>query len=72
MYTRTATPTTVQGLVDPDDLICAGCADPVTGEPPLMVEIRHGSPADRFSHLDRTPLCRDRSGRIAEPIEVSR
>ncbi len=31
-----------------------------------------GSPMPEFSHQDATPLCRTRSGAVADPIETVR
>ena len=59
-------------FVDPEDLICPGCGEQVRCAPP---ELGHGldpEPGAAFSHLDRSELCRTRTGQVAEPIEAIR
>ncbi len=58
--------------VDPDDLICPGCGEQVRCEPPGYWVVAWGLPAAGFSHQDAFPLCADRSGRPAEPVEIDR
>jgi hypothetical protein len=55
--------------VDLDDLVCPGCGDPVTGEPPLGWSAGAGK-APGFSHRDGSVLCPDSAGRISEPVEA--
>ncbi len=68
----TSTDTTGRRFVDPDDLICPGCGDPVRCKPPGYWLVADGLPAPQFSHRDATPLCRTAVGAPAEPIEVTR
>ena len=71
--TTTGAPTrTVRRFVDPDDLICPGCAEPAIGVPPASWLVRDGLPVPGFSHPDRSALCRTAGGRIVEPDEVTR
>ncbi len=69
--TRTTT-TDRRRFVDPDDLICPGCAEQVRCAPPAFWQVSDGLPVAKFSHQDSTPLCRTRAGLVAEPVEVSR
>lgn len=64
--TRTEPPATA--TVDLDALVCPGCDDPVTGEPPTGWPTGAGR-APEFSHRDGSVLCPDSSGRIGEPVE---
>ena len=57
------------GTVDLDELVCPGCAEPVTGQPPAGWPAGAG-PAPGFSHADGSVLCPDGSGRVGEPVEV--
>ena len=57
-------------FVDPDQLICPGCGQPVRCEPPGYWRVADGLPAPQFSHPDATPLCRTPAGRVADPIEI--
>ena len=57
--------------VDPDALVCAGCAEPVRAEPPVGWPARAGA-APLFSHRDGSVLCPDERGRLGEPVEVTR
>ena len=65
--TPTAATTTT---VDPDALVCAGCAEPVRAEPPVGWPARAGA-APLFSHRDGSVLCPDERGRLGEPVEVT-
>ncbi len=58
-------------FVDPEQLICPGCADRVRPEPPGYWRVCDGLPAPGFSHPDGSALCRHRNGTVADPIEVS-
>ena len=51
--------------VDPDDLICPGCHETVSCQPPVNFT---GQRVSRFSHRDGSPLCWHQGG-WAEPIE---
>ena len=57
-------------FVDPYDLTCPGCGErPVRCVPPGYWRVADGLPAPQFSHQDRSPLCGDTRGTVAEPIE---
>ncbi|RZT87341.1 hypothetical protein EV383_4260 [Pseudonocardia sediminis] len=56
-------------LVDPDALVCPGCAEPAVGMPPLGWPAAAGR-APEFSHRDGSVLCPDQAGRIGEPVEA--
>jgi hypothetical protein len=58
-------------IVDPEVLVCAGCAEPVRAEPPVGWTARAGS-APLFSHRDGSVLCPDERGRLGEAVEVTR
>ena len=51
--------------VDPDDLICPGCHEPVSCAPPANYTGQH---VPQFSYRDGSTLCWYRGG-WAEPIE---
>ena len=70
--TTSAASSITRRFVDPEDLICPGGGEQVIGIAPAYWQVRDGLPAAQFSHPDRTPLCRTRAGRIAEPVEVTR
>jgi len=57
-------------FVDPEQLICPGCGDPVRPEPPGYWRVADGLPAPQFSHPDGSALCRCIDGTVAEPIEA--
>ncbi len=59
----------VVGRVDPDALVCAGCAEPAVGMPPVDWPANAGQ-APEYSHRDGSVLCPDAAGRIGEPVEV--
>jgi hypothetical protein len=63
---------TSRNFVDPDDLLCPGCLEPVRCAPPGYWRVADGLPAPQFSHQDARPLCRTRSGAVAEPAEAVR
>ena len=71
--TAPRTTTTAESVcVDPDDLRCPGCGEQAECAPPILGQASDGHPVALFSHPDRSPLCRDRAGRIVEPVEVTR
>lgn len=71
MHTKTHTPTSDRRFVDPDTLACPECGErPVRCAPPGYWQVRDGLPVPAFSHQDASPLCRTRSGAVAEPIET--
>jgi hypothetical protein len=75
MHTQTHTPTHVPNadrrFVDPDTLTCPGCGErPVRCAPPE--DWPGGVAVPVFSHQDASPLCRTRSGVVADPIETVR
>jgi hypothetical protein len=67
----TTIPTQRGRFVDPDALICPGCAERVRCAPPGYWAVRDGLPVPQFSHPDATPLCRTGAGVVAEPIEAA-
>jgi hypothetical protein len=70
--TTSAASSITRRFVAPEDLICPGCGDQVIGIAPAYWQVSDGLPAAQFSHPDRSALCRTRTGRIAEPVEVTR
>lgn len=72
--TTTTTAAIAAGSVEVvlEDLRCPGCGEDVDAAPPAYWAVRDGFPVAIFSHRDRSPLCRDRAGRIVEPFEVAR
>ena len=71
MHTQTHTPNIDRWFVDPATLTCPGCGErPVRCGPPGDWPV--GLVVPLFSHQDATPLCRTRSGEVAEPIETGR
>lgn len=56
--------------VDPDTLVCPGCAGRVLFEPPPGWPSRAGA-VPEWSHRDGSVLCPDARGRVPEPVEVS-
>ncbi len=69
---QASTQATTGQHVDPDDLHCPGCGEQVRCEPPGYWVVAWGMPAAGFSHHDASALCADRSGRPAEPVEITR
>jgi hypothetical protein len=65
------------GLVDLYELVCPGCGNAVSPEPPVDMP-GETSPMERhvagqeFCHQDGSELCRDARGRMGEPVEVTR
>lgn len=55
-------------LLEAEDLICPGCHEPVSCEPPANFT---GPRVPQFSHRDGSTLCWHRGG-WAEPIERER
>lgn len=55
--------------VDPDTLVCAGCAEPVECAPRIHCSGELG-PVPEFSHRDGSELCPDGDGVPGEPVEV--
>lgn len=55
--------------VDPAELVCPGCADVVSCEPPLGWPASAGA-APSFSHRDGSVLCPDARGLVGEPVEA--
>lgn len=55
--------------VDPDALVCPGCAEPVRDVPPPEWPVRAGVAPD-WSHRDGSVLCPDGRGRVPEPVET--
>ena len=68
--TDTDTIPTGATTVDPDALVCAGCAEQVCADPPVGWPDRAGA-APLFSHRDGSVLCPDERGRLGEPVEVT-
>lgn len=56
--------------VDPAGLVCSGCADVVSCEPPVGWPTSAGA-TPSFSHRDGSVLCPDSRGRVGEPIEAA-
>lgn len=56
-------------VVDPDALVCPGCAEPVCAAPPSGWPARAGV-APEWSHRDGSVLCPDGLGRVPEPVEM--
>lgn len=56
--------------VEPDDLVCPGCAEQVACAPPSGWPERAGA-RPGFSHRDGSVLCPDSRGRVPEPVEAS-
>ena len=69
--TDTTQPAPTTTTVDPEELVCAGCTEPVRCDPPVGWPTRAGM-APMFSHRDGSVLCPDERGRLGEPVEVTR
>jgi len=69
--TATRSMASIRRFADLTDLICPGCGEQVSCEPPAFWQVS-GAPVAQFSHQDRTALCRTASGVVAEPVEVIR
>ena len=70
-HSLTSSPAGGRWFVDPDVLTCPGCGErPVRCAPPE--DWPAGVAVPVFSHQDASPLCRTRSGIVAEPIETLR
>ncbi len=67
--TVTGTGRAAATTVDPDVLVCAGCAEPVRCDPPVGWP-SHAGAAPLFSHRDGSVLCPDERNRLGEPVEV--
>ena len=48
------------------DLLCPGCREQVSPEPPIA------APGEGWSHQDGSPLCMGGGGGLVEPIEWPR
>jgi hypothetical protein len=55
--------------VDPGDLICPGCGEPINAQPPVDYLAGEGCRTPDFSHHDGSALCLRSGGAPAEPIE---
>ena len=55
--------------VDPEALVCGGCAEQVHHAPPVGWPTAAGQ-APEFSHRDGSVLCPDSRGRVGEPVEA--
>jgi len=58
-------------FMDPEQLICPGCAEQVRCTPPGYWQVSDGLPVAQFSHHDATALCRTAAGTVADPIEAA-
>jgi hypothetical protein len=62
---------TCRGLVDVEDLSCAGCGEPVVPEPPISVgKCPAAGLGVVFSHRDGSELCGSTRIEPARPVEA--
>ena len=54
--------------IDDEDLICPGCHEPVSAQPPANIDPA-SSEVPQFSHRDGSGLCGQDAGSPIEPIE---